>query len=81
MFNFSIFLPVGDLAKKTEKMTLQLFSLPKRKEKEVKHMGDHVMKKFVMEVNYLPLKIKNPQLKIYHYDVHFNPDKPKYLLR
>lgn len=79
---FIFFWTVGDMVKKTENLTL--FNLPKRKEKEVTHVqsrDSHVMKKFEIQVNYLPLKIKNPKLKIFHYDVNFNPDKPKYLLR
>lgn len=37
--------------------------------------------KLTIEVNYLPIIIKNPKLKIYHYNVTFNPDAPKFLLR
>ncbi|KAK7603257.1 hypothetical protein V9T40_003256 [Parthenolecanium corni] len=72
---------IGDVVKKSEKMALQTFDLPKRKEHTVTHGGNHVMKIITIAVNYLPLNIKNTKLKVYHYDVAFKPETPKYLLR
>lgn len=80
-FPFFYWIIVGDMTEKVQKMTLQIFDLPKRKVREIVHAGPHVQRKILIEVNYLPLKIKDPKLRIYHYDVNFNPDKPKYLLR
>lgn len=79
--SISLFWTVGDVVKKSEKMALQTFDLPKRKEHTVTHGGNHVMKIITIAVNYLPLNIKNTKLKVYHYDVAFKPETPKYLLR
>ncbi|KAK3908670.1 LOW QUALITY PROTEIN: Protein argonaute-2 [Frankliniella fusca] len=38
-------------------------------------------RQIVLEVNHLLLKIADPGVKIYHYDVSIDPDKPKRFLR
>ncbi|XP_065208062.1 protein argonaute-2-like isoform X2 [Planococcus citri] len=38
-------------------------------------------KKFIVEVNYLPINFKDINLKIFHYDVVFKPEQPKRLYR
>lgn len=61
----------------------KLIPLPIRKKGKTipSYESPHVLKVMTIEVNYLPLKINNPKLNLYHYDVAFIPDKPIFLLR
>lgn len=76
---------VGDTLAETEK---KKYIIPKRKgpicdgtHAKIIHDREHVKGTLTIEVNYLPLKITKPQLKIFHYDVKFAPNTPKILLR
>lgn len=80
-----MFWTVEQVTKALQKVDIpeKLIPLPQRKnqKKIPTYESSHVLKVLTIEVNYLPLKIKNPQLNIYHYDVAFFPDKPIFLLR
>lgn len=59
----------------------KIWDIPRRKDQIIKHSDRYIDRKVTIEVNYLPITMKNTKLKVFHYDVEFKPDVPKYLLR
>lgn len=57
------------------------YKIPKRKRRDIQHKQQYVQSKILVEVNYLPLTFTKPDLRVFHYDVTFNPDRPKGLFR
>lgn len=57
------------------------YEIPKRKQRNIQHKPQYVQTKLHIEVNYLPLTFTKPDLRVFHYDITFNPDRPKGLFR